>query len=1362
MTAVNRRTAAQRRRLLLNRLQAVDNSGGAATGAGEIYRTAYPLTCGQQGLWFIERLQPGSPLYLICVAYRLCGQLDVPALRRALTILIERHEAFRTTFHESEGGPVQRVAPGARVVMEVEDLSALTEQARAETVDRRLREETGRGIDLARGPMLATHLFKLGGTEHVILLKTHHIVIDGWSVDLLLRELSLVYSAELAGQPAVLPALRLQYGDHAVRQQRWLTSDEYRRQLDYWRRHLDGVPEVLNLPIARPRRATTSHRGKHVTLSWPASLMADVHRVSRQERVTPFMFILAAFQSLISRYSGQDDIVVGTVVAGRSSLDTEGLIGYFVNTLVMRVDTGGNPSFREMLGRVRSVALGALEHQDVPFERVVDMVRPERAAHHNPIFQVGFSMAVNAQEYLRLPGIDVTEIPLRDTTEKFDLGLTVADYPTGLQVELGYRTDLFDADSIERMGGHLTRLLRAAVDRPELRIKELPLLGPDERTELVTQRNGPERPVVRKCLHELFVDQACRTPEITAIQWGERRFTYAELNSRSDLLARHLWALGVRRGDRVGIYLDRSAELVVSILAVMKAGAAYVPIDTMHPQDRIRVIVEHAGLSVVLTQRRLAALLPDGVRQIDVKDRATWSPAGDSRDLPCIDSRECAYVIYTSGSTGRPKGVLGTHRGTVSLMMDVQRRAPVGVGTTGSLWSSIGFDASVYETFSLLLFGGTLHLVPEETRTDGEAFVSWLQQERIKVTIVPVFILSVLADRLRAGEPLELERISVGGEAAPARLLHEVRNHLKDLSLLYVYGPTETAIFSTVYLIPPEPREDGHAPIGRPVDNNTLYLLDGNLEPVPDGVVGEVFIGGIGIAHGYLHAPRLTAERFLPDPFSETPGNRMFRTGDMARYLPDGNLLFAGRRDNQVKIRGVRVELEEVEVALRRHPSVREASVAAEGEGRERHLAAYVVADERTPVTGQQLRMFLRGVLPHYLVPSTFAFLAALPLSPHGKVSRRDLASTPRLDVAVDQVAVTPRDPLELRLAAMFEGLLDVPTVSVWDDFFALGGGSLLAVQLLAQIDRELEVRLPLATLFESATVESLARCVREQSVQTPWSPLVTLRQGSSAGPPLFLVHPVGGHLLGYVELLRYLPAEQAVYGLQAQGTAAGQTPLASIEEMAGRYVEAVLAVCGGEPLVLGGWSMGGVVAVEMARRMRLLGHRVDGLVLVDADASDFDAPATVLESLQGWFYDLTQQELAVDGLVDLDPAEQLRAVFASVHRQLEIMSGAQDEFERMFRVYDSNMKAGSSYDGKPYPGSAVLLLGDQHDSGQTARMGSSISSLVHGPLRIESVPGDHYSVLREPGVCHVAAVLRDALDAGRAGHRQAPGEDHG
>ncbi|HYG64187.1 MAG TPA: amino acid adenylation domain-containing protein, partial [Thermoanaerobaculia bacterium] len=1054
-----------------------------------------PLSFAQERLWFLDQLEPGSAAYNIPLALRLEAGLETRLLESALGEVIRRHEALRTTFPMESGRPVQRIGPSAAATgwgLVRVDLSALPAAPRDAEASRLAGHEADRPFDLSAGPLLRTTLLQLGEPGQWLLFTVHHIVADGWSMDLLAEEVTALVQAFARGEASPLPELPVQYADFAVWQRRTLTEDRLAAHLSYWRGRLAGAPPLLELPTDRPRPAVQSARGGVRSLPLPEEVWRSLARLALERGVTPFMALLAAFQMLLARYSGQTDVSAGTPVAGRTHLLAERLIGLFVNTLVLRADLSGDPSFAALLGRTREVTLGAFSHQDLPFERLVEELQPQRSLSHTPLFQVMFTFQSTPSGGLE----DGRPLPDEAATARFDLSLTAAGGEQGGHLSLVYRAELFDAGTAERLLHHLSTLVAAAVAEPERRLSDLPLLTEAERHELAREWNDTASisgtggmGVPALCLHQLFDLQSSRTPESPAVESGDERLTFQDLRQRANALAHRLRRLGVGPESRVGLCMDRSAAMVVGLLGILKAGGAYVPLDPSYPAERLAFLLEDAGIAALVTRSGPAAALPPSSLPLVLLDGALDEPVTDPEPLSLPE--HLAYVIYTSGSTGVPKGVMVRHGSVVNLLASLGATVYAGLDAPlrVAVNAPLAFDASVKQWIQVLA-GHTLVLVDEESRLDPGRLLALLESRRVDVLDCTPGQLRLLLEAGLTETAAAPRRVLVGGEDIPEDLWTSLASAAPG-SVYNVYGPTECTVDATVM-----PVATVRPALGRPLPNVRVHLLGPGSEPVPTGVPGELCIAGAGLARGYLGRPDLTAERFVPDP-SGWPGDRLYRTGDLARHRPDGRIEYLGRIDHQVKVRGFRIELGEIEAALQAHPAVGAAAVLArEDTPGDRRLVAYAATAEPRPGAAE-LRRFLAERLPEHMVPAAFVLLDALPLTPNGKVDRRALPAP----VTEAAPAAAPRTPVEELLAGIFAAVLGAERVGADESFFELGGHSLLATRVMSRVREAFGVELPLRMLFEAPTVAGLATAVEAATAAGRFAAAPPLVPAEQTGP---------------------------------------------------------------------------------------------------------------------------------------------------------------------------------------------------------------------------------------------------------------------
>jgi amino acid adenylation domain-containing protein len=1039
-----------------------------------------PLSLEQQRLWFFDQLEPGSPLYNMPIASRLRGSLQPQALQQAMNTVVARHEALRTRFVGQE--PAQTIDPPSSVPMLAIDLREFPAAKREAEARRILEAEAKRPFDLARDLMVRSVLVRMDEQEWVFLVLMHHIASDDWSWRVFCREVAASYDAIISNRNADLPEPAIQYGDFSVWQKDWLRGDVLQKHLAYWRKQLDGAPPVLELPADHPRPASQSFRGACEWLKLPPVLGEKLNVLGQSGGFTPYMILLAAFQALIHRYTGQEDIVVGSPVAGRTRACLEKVIGVFVNMLVLRTKLDGNPGFFELLHRTQATVLEALAQQELPFEKLVEELQPQRSASYSPLIQVMFALQDELSENLKLPGITTAAFPLDPGTAKFDLTFTIVKSGAGLDCCAEFNTDLFEAATVRRMLVHYQTLLEGIAANPDQCISDVPLLTEEERERMLVEWNRTEMDFPRgQCVHELFSAQAAATPQSTAVVFGNESLTYEELDWRSNQLSHHLKFLGVGPESLVAISMERSLEMVIALLGMLKAGAAYLPLDPSFPAERLRFMLGDSQASLLLTRsgekERLGAL-PENVRSICLDtDWRLISEEGDDQLRVQMTPENLAYVIYTSGSTGQPKGVQIPHRAVVNFLHSM-RREP-GLSATDTLLSvtSLSFDIAGLENFLPLTVGARLVLASSDDVFDAARMKELIRGSRATVMQATPSFWQFLVESDWFGD--RRMKVLCGGEALSRELADKLLERAGEVWNLY--GPTETTIWSALAKVTP-----GTAPIfiGRPIANTQIYLLDAHLQPVPVGVPGELHIGGDGVARGYLNRPELTEEKFIPDPFrtANPRGGRIYKTGDLARYRPDGTIECLGRNDFQIKLRGHRIDLGEIESALRQYPNVRDAVVLLREDAPGRKcLAAYLLRSAHPSPEAGLLQQFLRSKLPDYMVPAVFVVLDKFPLTPNGKIDRKALPAPASERAQSKQAFTPPRTPAEETLARIWRELLRQPEIGIDDNFFEIGGHSLLAMQLMARVRKEFQAELSLRNIFEAPTIAELANILERK-----------------------------------------------------------------------------------------------------------------------------------------------------------------------------------------------------------------------------------------------------------------------------------------
>ncbi len=1046
-----------------------------------------PLSFAQQRLWFLEQLEPGTPFYNIPETYKITGDLNIDALQKAINKVIKRHETLRTSFHSDNGIPYVEIEPELEYKLNVIDLTDEDASRKDEKIKEIIREENSKPIALSKPPLFRATLLKVSEDEHVIVLVIHHIISDDWSTKVLMQEISVIYESVVKNMDYPLPELTIQYVDYAAWQREWLSGKVLEEQINYWKNTLKDIPPVLNLPTDRPRPAVQTFNGSYLSFELPEETGELISKISREEGVTAFMILLAAFDTLLSKYSGQEDIVVGTPVANRTQDEVENLIGFFVNTLVLRTDLSGNPSFRELLKRVRETSLGAYAHQDLPFEQVVDIVQPERSLSHSPIFQVMFTLQNTPRRERNLSsGITISSVEAHSGTSKFDLTMFMVGEDKHFGGALEFNTDLFDESTIERMINHFQKILFDMLSNPDKPVGFVSLQNEKEIEDLLTGLNRtPVIPQIKNVIDE-FYKTAEHHPNEPAVKIGDKVYSFEQLNNDSNKLARYLIDSGVKKDSIIGVYLKRSYEMIVSLIGIMKAGAAYLPLEPEYPFERIKFMVEDSGVEKIITHSDLTKNIDSLETDKIILDKEWESYTNYSVDNLNVNilPQSLAYVIYTSGSTGKPKGTMLNHKGLANYLSWCLHSYPVDKGAGSVVHSTFSFDATVTALFPALLKGKALYLVDDKDELDGLSKILTGKEKFSLVKITPAH-LEVLSNLLNEEDVKDITySFVIGGENLTADQIKFWQENAGGTLLFNEYGPTETVVGCVVYEASGF-KGSGSVPIGRVIPNVSVYVLDKYLNPVPVGVPGELYIGGVGVARGYLGRPDLTAERFIPDPFGDINGSRLYKTGDLVKILPDGNIEFIGRIDNQVKVRGYRIELGEIEEALRQLDEVAEAVVVLrKGNANDNVIVGYVVGDKKINKSEivETIREKLSKSLPEYMIPAHIVVIDKMPVNVHGKIDRKKL---PEISIEREQLKtefVEARNATEEKLVNIWKNLLGIERIGIRDNFFDLGGHSLIVTQMISRVREEFGIELPVRTIFENPTVEDLSYAIKNFS----------------------------------------------------------------------------------------------------------------------------------------------------------------------------------------------------------------------------------------------------------------------------------------
>ncbi|WP_268746751.1 non-ribosomal peptide synthetase [Pseudomonas chlororaphis] len=1183
---------------------------------------------------------------------------------------------------------------------------------------------------LETGPLLRVTLLRVAEQQYVLLFALHHIVGDGWSIAVLTREVVALYQALALDQPSPLPPLEIQYSDYAAWQRQWQAPRVFEAQIAYWREHLADAPTTLELPTDRPRPAIQIYRGQVIARTLDKALSRQIDALSQRLGATPFMTLLALFNLLLNRYSGQHDIVVGTPIANRTRAEVEPLIGLFVNTLALRTRLEGNPTFSELLEQVRNTTLGAYAHQDLPFEKVVEALDIPRDMSRSPLFQVLFVLQNTVSLDLALPQVRIAAFDIDASTAKFDLSLELTPSEHGYQMRWEYNRDLFDAATIERMASHFETLASAVALDAGQKVASLDLLSPVEKQRMLEQWNATAvnfPPVA--ALHHLFEQQVAKTPDAIALTFENRHLSYRQLNESANQLAHCLIEHGVGPDQLVAVCMERSLEMTIGLLGILKAGAAYVPVDPHYPGERVAYMLEDAAPVMVLTQRALSGCVPPGLRNLclDSGDARLARQPQSNPGRP-VDPANLAYCIYTSGSTGKPKGSLNSHQAIVNRILWMQATYPLDATDKVLQKTPFSFDVSVWEFFWPLSTGAQLLVARPEGHKDPRYLEALIDSAGVTTAHFVPSMLSAYMAYTQASHSRSLRRVFSSGEALSTSVQNDFFKKYPATELHNLYGPTEAAIDVTHWHCRPD--ADGHAvPIGHPVANTRAYILDARLQPIAIGVSGDLYIAGVQLSRGYLNRPDLTAERFIPDPHG-LPGSRMYMTGDIARYRANGEIEYLGRNDQQIKLRGFRIEPGEIETQLCAHPQISQAVVSVNNADVDHPtLAAYLVCTPGTPPSAGELRDFLARALPSHMADLSFQVLDQLPLMPNGKLDRRGL---PRPTAPLQQPSATglsPETALEKSVAHIWSTTLQQAVIGLHDNFFEKGGHSLLAMKMIDRVNRELGLAASIRQVFEAPDLAGFIRNISQHGGACD-STRIQLREGTSRH--LFLVHAVGGTVSPYIKLAHLLPDDFNVHAFQARGLEAGSQPVESLEDLAASYLEEMLQVQPAGPYFLGGWSLGGVIAFEIARQLEMRDLPVRQLILLDApapgqprQAQAWPLGAYLVDLARSLAVDLPLSASQMNQLID-QPDRDAQAIAAA--RRIGLIPDSLDDSQlsRRVRVFQANQQALDSYRPQSRVNSPLTLLHTEEgtDNREAWRGWSAQAFAAH------ALKADHYSIL--------------------------------
>ncbi|WP_414620780.1 non-ribosomal peptide synthetase [Calothrix sp. CCY 0018] len=1319
-----------------------------------------PLSFSQQRLWFIDQLYHGSSFYNIPIAFHIQGHLNIAALEQSLNEIIKRHEVLRTNFKLVNGEPVQEIAPEFIWDLSIINQEHLSGENWESEVKQFAASSAKEPFNLAKGLLIRATLLRLSQEEHVLLVTMHHIITDGWSWGVFLRELSTLYAAFSTNQPSPLPELPIQYADFSIWQHDRIQDEFLATQLNYWKQQLKGELPVLQLPTDRPRPNSTTFSGAKQYFKFSVSLTNALRQLSQRGDSTLFMSLLAAFNILLYRYTNQEDILIGSPIANRNRAELEGMLGLFVNTLVLRNNLNGNPSFCELLHRVREVTLDAYAHQDLPFEMLVEELQPERDLSRNPLYEVMFVLQNTPNSVHEVSGLTLRTLEFDSGTSQLDIFLSMSESEAGLTGCLEYNTDIFDSTTITQFINNFQTLLENIVVNPQQRLSELSLLTASEQEQLLFKLNQTSADYPQDAtLHQLFEQQVEQTPDSLALINESEQLTYRQLNHKVNQLVHYLQKQGVTTETLVALCLERSIDMVVGILAILKAGGAYIPLDPSYPVERLNFMLADSQASLLITKQEILEKLSLSSAKTICLDIHKEKIAQESLENPInsLEADNLAYIIYTSGSTGTPKGVQGTHCGTVNGLHWLWKTYSFIPGEVCCQKTAISFVDSVWEIFAPLLQGIPTVIISNATVLDSQLFIETLADHKVtRIVLVPSLLRLLLDNYSHLVKKLsQLKLWITSGEAISVKLVQTFQELIPEAKLINLYGSSEVSANATYYDTSLLQNQAHSVPIGCPIDNTQIYVLNQDLQPTPVGVVGELYVGGDGLAKGYLHRQELTQERFIDNPF--IPVNKIYKTGDLVRYLKDGNIEYLGRHDEQVKIRGFRVELGEIATVITQHQDVQESVVIARDDAQlNTSLIAYIVTEKQD--IAAQLLPYLQHKLPSYMVPSAFVVLDALPLTPNGKVDKRALPNNEIVRQNTNKSFVPPRNFTELALVKIWGNLLNTSPIGVTDNFFELGGHSFLAVRLMAQIQDRFGHNLPLSTLFENPTIEKLATIVSQPSRQKSGSPLVAINSSGSK-IPFFCIHGAGGGISHYFNLSRRLGEDYPFYALE-DNVEQDKPEIISVEETATRYLQEIRKVQPNGPLLLGGHCYGGVLAFEMAQQLQKQGQTVGLVVVIDAILPETNIEPTNDDDTK--FLLRIAESIKTDNNIDFSvPFEELRDLPLTEQLNLInqkanfIFSDAEiQDFLRYYKLFKAHVQAMRNYLPQLYPQPVTLFRASEeivHDF-DNPEWYTSDPLLGWGkyssqPIQFIDVPGDHFSIFVEPHIQVLAKQLRICID---------------
>ncbi|MEM7028583.1 MAG: amino acid adenylation domain-containing protein [Chloroflexota bacterium] len=1353
--AVHNRTEREREReslsdakkaLLKKRLQAKRNKATTTTGIPrQTDEGPSPLSFSQERLWFLEYFQPDTAAFNLPHAIRMKGYLEFNLFQTALNMVVARHESLRTYFIKTDAGAQQVILPKLNIAISVIDLQEYAAEEQIVKADAYIERDADQPHDITQAPLFRMALIQLAADDQILIVNMHHIISDGWSMTIFTQELFQAYTALVSGEEPSFPELPIQYRDYAVWQRTWLHDNVFEQQLTYWRRQLAQAPAIQTLPSDKPRpEVQTFNTAKH-PLHLSAGVTLALKAISQEAGATLYMTLLAGFKLVLSRYLGQTDIVVGTPMANRNRTEVENMIGFMLNTLILRTDLSGNPTFVELLRRIKDVAIGAYANQDIPFEKLVEDLGPERHLNYTPLFQNMFNFHNNPTPDYTLPGLVLTPYGDRGEVEKFDLTFSLYEQNDQVKGHISYNTDLFEDDAMARLANHYQTMLAQIAQTPYQPIAQFSLLNPTEKQQILIDWNDTQAPYPQQSIPDLFEAQVEETPQATALLFGEQTMTFAELNQQANQLAHYLLAHNIGKGDFVAVSLERSPHMIVALFAILKTGAAYLPLDPAYPQERLTFMLADTEPKLLITETTLAAQFVGHTEKIVCLDTATTDLKQFSDQNPSLSSPlaldDVAYVIYTSGSTGRPKGVLGLHRGAINRFHWMWQTYPFAEQEVGCQKTALSFVDSVWEIFGTLLAGIPLVIIPDDIVKDTKQFIATLKAHQVSRIVLVPSLLRVMLDifpDLQQQVPA-LQFWVTSGEVIPIALARQFSHQMPGRTLINLYGSSEVSADVTYFDVSHDKISDT-VPIGYPIANTAIYLLDQDLNPVPVGVPGHLYVSGAGLAQGYLKRPDMTTERFIDNPFKTVGYEKLYQTGDLAKYRVDGAIEFLGRSDHQVKIRGYRIELGEVEEALAQHEAVTQAIVMViEHQPDNTQLIAYITSNAAKSLVIDDLRQSLKQKLPAYMIPAVFIELDAFPLTPNGKIDRQALQKIKPATQIGQAAIVPPRNQTEETLLGIWCAILKLDNMSIHDDFFDIGGHSLLAVQLFDQIEKKLQQTLPLVTLIQAPTIAELAKILIGDEPVTP-PPILTPIQEEGTEPPFFGVHGGNGEVLFYRQLAKELGPNQPLYAFRRQDLVGEENiAYASIEDAAAQYIVAMKTIQPQGPYHIGGYCIGGIIAFEMAQQLSEAG---DEVALVALIGTGFP-PQT--SRPKGHYFKRVTHHWKQGRLLDQVTQFSKRWVSKKARRFTENLMPSPDTVDSVNLKRNKlvsttlNTRVRQKYQPKTYHGQITLIETSQITLPYWVKLSAQ-------PVNCHIVPGRHSTMFQDPYVQTLAQNLQRYL----------------